>query len=622
MRIGRQLFATKPVSRIIGAAQGELQRTLSVTALTLLGVGGIIGTGIFVLTGTAAATHAGPALVLSFIVAGIGSAFAGLCYAEFAAMIPVAGSAYSYCYATLGEGVAWFIGWNLILEYLFAAATLSVGWSGYVLSLLDKFSIRLPYGLTHAPFAQASAGGFELVRTCAILNVPAILLVGAIGTVCYIGIRQSSQLNTVVVAIKVAVIVSFIFLGLGHIHPATWRPFIPPNAGRFGVYGWSGILAGSGVIFFAYIGFDAISTTAQEAKRPQRDLPIGILTSLGISTLLYVAVAAVLTAMVSYRKLNVAAPIALALDASPSLRWLGLPVDIGAIAGMTSVLLMMILAQARIFFSMAQDGLLPRIFGRVHPEFHTPSFGTVLTAVCAAVIGGLFPVALLGELVSIGTLLAFVTVCVGVLVLRYRRPDLPRPFRVPWPWFTCTGGALVCTVMMIALPASTWLRLIGWTIIGAVIYACYGYPHSKMRAAVPAGAMAPAKAYSDIPGTVIFDLDRAQQGYHLNQFCMSLMKPENRVRFLHDPRAFLDEWPMSEDQKRAVLARDYNRMIALGGNIYFLSKIFSTDGKSFQHAAALMTGMTPDAYVAMMLAGGRSPDGNPRVAEAAVAEAQ
>ena len=480
--IWRRFFAKKPISRPMdGDGTRGLQRTLSATALTLLGVGGIIGTGIFVLTGTAAAEHAGPALVLSFIVAGVGCAFAGLCYAEFAAMIPVSGSAYSYCYATLGEGIAWFIGWNLVLEYLLAVATVSVGWSGYVLSLLHQFNIGIPYALSHAPFAEASISNLELVRTGAILNVPAVAIVAAIGTICYIGIEQSSRFNAVIVTVKVAVIVMFIVLGLGHIRAANWRPFIPPNAGHFGLYGWSGILAASGVIFFAYIGFDAISTTAQETRNPQRDLPIGILTSLVISTLLYVAVAGVLTAMVSYKRLNVAAPIALALHTHPSLRWLGLPVEIGAIAGMTSVLLVMTLAQARVFFSMAEDGLLPQVLGRVHPNFRTPSFGTALTAACAAIIGGLFPVGLLGELVSIGTLMAFATVCVGVLVLRHTCPDLPRPFKTPWPWFTCIGGALVCTVMMVALPASTWLRLIGWTVIGGGVYAFYGYRHSKIR---------------------------------------------------------------------------------------------------------------------------------------------
>ena len=481
-----QLFATKSIAEIKEAdASGhhQLHRTLSATALTLLGIGGIIGTGIFVLTGTAAANHAGPALALSFIVAGLGSAFAGLCYAEFSAMIPVSGSAYSYSYATLGEGVAWFIGWNLILEYLFAVATVSVGWSGYVLSLLDQFGIHLPYALSHAPFAQGGMGGdnFSVVRTGAILNIPAVLIVAALATICYVGIRQSSRFNSIIVAIKVTVVLLFVFLGVGYIQHANWHPFIPPNAGQFGVYGWSGVLAASGVIFFAYIGFDAISTTAQETKNPQRDMPRGILASLVICTILYVAVSVVLTGMVSYKKLNVAAPLAIALDAYPALRWLGLPIKIGAIAGMTSVMLVMTIAQARIFLAMAQDGLMPKVFGRVHPKFRTPSTGTVVTGTCAAIIGGLFPVGILGELVSIGTLSAFVTVCIGVLVLRYTRPELPRPFRAPWPWFTCLAGAIICFGMMAFLPASTWIRLAVWTFIGALVYVFYGYHHSKVR---------------------------------------------------------------------------------------------------------------------------------------------
>ncbi len=480
-----QLFATKTVAEIesaeaADAAGHKLNRTLSATALTMLGIGGIIGTGIFVLTGVAAAQHAGPALVLSFIVAGIGCALAGLCYAEFAAMVPVSGSAYSYTYATLGEGIAWFIGWNLILEYLFAVATVSVGWSGYVNRLLIEFGLHIPYALSHAPFMQAAPDSFSVMHSGAILNVPAVLIVAALATICYIGIKQSSEFNTVIVSLKVAVVVLFIVLGMGFIQHANWHPFIPKNIAP-GEYGWSGVFAASGVIFFAYIGFDAISTTAQEAKNPQRDMPIGILSSLVICTLLYVITSAVLTGMVSYTKLNVAAPIALALQTYPQLHWFSVPVDLGAILGMTSVMLVMTIAQARIFYAMAQDGLLPKAFAKIHPKFRTPSTGTVVTGVCAAVVGGLFPVGLLGELVSIGTLLAFVTVCIGVLVLRYTRPDLERPFKVPAPWFTCIAGALVCGFMIWNLPHSTWVRLVVWTAVGVVVYVLYGYRHSKLH---------------------------------------------------------------------------------------------------------------------------------------------
>jgi basic amino acid/polyamine antiporter, APA family len=477
-----QLLATKSIDELQAqeASGNELRRALTATQLTLLGIGGVIGTGIFVLTGVAAAQNAGPALALSFIFAGIGCMFAGLCYAEFAAMIPVSGSAYSYSYATLGEGIAWFIGWNLILEYLFAVATVSVGWSGYAVSLLDQLHIHIPDALSHAPFDQDRVSE-QMVRTGAIINVPAMLIVSAIATICYIGIKQSATFNSWIVTIKVTVIILFILFGMSFINTANWHPFVPPNEGHFGEFGWSGVLKAAGVIFFAYIGFDAISTAAQEARNPQRDMPIGILASLVVCTILYVIVATVLTGMVSYKELNVAAPVALALDKYPGLHWLGIPIKLGAVAGMTSVMLVMTIAQARIFFAMARDGLLPKFFGRVHPKFRTPSTGTVVTGVTAAIIGGLFPVGVLGHLVSIGTLAAFVTVCIGVLVLRKTRPDLPRPFRTPLPWFTCLAGAAVCGLMMVSLGAATWWRLAIWTVIGLAVYVFYGRNHSRLH---------------------------------------------------------------------------------------------------------------------------------------------
>ena len=479
-----QLLATKSIDELQAqeASGNELRRALTATQLTLLGIGGVIGTGIFVLTGVAAAQNAGPALALSFIFAGFGCMFAGLCYAEFAAMIPVSGSAYSYSYATLGEGIAWFIGWNLILEYLFAVATVSVGWSGYAVSLLDQLHIHIPDALSHAPFDQDRLTE-HMVRTGAIINVPAMLIVAAIATICYIGIKQSATFNSWIVTIKVTVIILFIMFGISFINTANWHPFVPPNAGHFGEFGWSGVLKAAGVIFFAYIGFDAISTAAQEAKNPQRDMPIGILASLVICTILYVIVATVLTGMVSYKELNVAAPVALALDKYPGLHWLGIPIKLGAVAGMTSVMLVMTIAQARIFFAMARDGLLPKFFGKVHPKFRTPSTGTVVTGVTAAIIGGLFPVGVLGHLVSIGTLAAFVTVCIGVLVLRKTRPDLPRPFRTPLPWFTCLAGAGVCGLMMVSLGAATWWRLAIWTVLGVAVYVFYGRNHSRLHRA-------------------------------------------------------------------------------------------------------------------------------------------
>jgi len=490
-----QLLATKSIAELHEqeSSGNQLRRALGATQLTLLGIGGIIGTGIFVLTGTAAANHAGPALPLSFIIAGLGCTFAGLCYAEFAAMIPVSGSAYSYSYATLGEGVAWFIGWNLVLEYLFAVATVSVGWSGYAVSLLEQLHIHIPAALCNAPFGTPlGRETFDIVRTGAIINVPAMLIVAVIATICYIGIKQSAAFNSVIVAIKVTVIVLFIVFGVSYINTANWHPFIPPNTGQTGVFGWSGVMAASGVIFFAYIGFDAISTAAQEAKNPQRDMPIGILASLLICTVLYVIVSSVLTGMVRYTELDVAAPVALALDKYPALDWLGIPVKFGAVCGMTSVMLVMTIAQARIFFAMARDGLLPPFFGRVHPRFRTPSTGTVITGVSAAIIGGLLPVKILGELVAIGTLAAFITVCIGVLVLRRTRPDLPRPFLTPYPWFTCVAGALVCGGMMVFLGPATWARLLLWTVIGVFIYAFYGYQHSCLRRAT-SGATASAR---------------------------------------------------------------------------------------------------------------------------------
>ena len=477
----KRLFATKPVGELHEAdTSNELRRTLDARALVLLGVGAIIGTGIFVLTGTAAANHAGPALVVSFLIAGLGCGLAGLCYAEFSSMIPVSGSAYSYSYATLGELVAWFIGWNLILEYLFAVGTVAVGWSGYVVSLVEQFGFHLPDALTNAPFTKGQ-GHFEIVRTGALINLPAVLIIAAITSMCYVGIHQSARFNAVVVAIKVTVILLFVAFGVWVVDGANWTPFIPENTGQFGHFGWSGVVQAAGIIFFAYIGFDAVSTAAQEAKNPQRDMPIGILASLAVCTVLYVAVSAVLTGMVPYTELNTPAPVALALDRHPELAWLAGWIKLGAVAGMTSVMLVMLLGQPRIFYAMSLDGLLPPLFRKVHPTHKTPYVGTLVTGTLAALIGGLFPVTILGELVSIGTLLAFTTVCIGVLVLRYTRPDIPRPFKVPAPWFVCISGAAVCTLMMISLPKDTWARLLVWTALGFLIYFFYGFRHSALR---------------------------------------------------------------------------------------------------------------------------------------------
>jgi APA family basic amino acid/polyamine antiporter len=479
----KNLLAVKSVKELEAeSAKGELRRTLGPMALTAIGIGGIIGTGIFVLTGLAAAQHAGPAIVLSFIIAGIGCVFAGLCYAEFAAMIPVSGSAYAYSYATLGEGVAWFIGWNLILEYLFAASTVSVGWSRYLIKLLEEFNINfIPPALSSAPIDYTVEQGF--FATGAMLNLPAVVIVAIVTVILMLGIRQSSTTNAIIVAIKVAIVVLVIGFGAFYITADYWSPFIPENTGNWGQFGWSGIIRASGIIFFAYIGFDAVSTASQEAKNPQRDVPFGILASLIICTILYVLMSGVLTGMLEYPKLNDAAPVAAALQAHPELRWLTRPVLVGALAGLTSVILVMMLAQSRIFYSMSRDGLLPPAFRACHPQWQTPVFSTVLTGVGAGLMGGLLPLNVLGELVSAGTLMAFVTVCIGIMVLRVTKPDLARPFRVKGVWFVGIGGTLFCGLMLgsLFMTGGTWYRIVGWTIIGFIVYFGYGYKHSTLR---------------------------------------------------------------------------------------------------------------------------------------------
>jgi APA family basic amino acid/polyamine antiporter len=472
------ILRTKPIG---GEQPSGLKRALGPGALIALGIGAIIGTGIFVLTGVAAAEHAGPALVLAFIFAGIACALAALCYAEFAAMIPVSGSAYSYAYATLGEGVAWFVGWLLVLEYLFAASTVSVGWSGYIVSLLNQIGWHIPTIISTAPFAPGAKPG-EIVTTGAIVNLPAVLIIGLVTALCYTGIKQSTNFNTIVVMIKVVVIVLFIGFGATLVDTSNWHPFIPPNEGP-GRFGWDGIFRAASIIFFAYIGFDAVSTAAQEAKNPQRDMPVGILGSLIICTILYIAVSAVLTGMVHFNELNVPAPVAYALDKYPQVSWLGILIKLGAIAGMTSVILVMLLGQPRIFYSMSKDGLLPPAFASVHPKFQTPGFATLVTGVVAAIMGGLLPVTILGELVSFGTLTAFMVVCIGVLVLRYSRPDLKRPFRVPAAPVVCTGGALACGFLVIQLSGNAWMLAIIWTSLGFLIYGLYGYRNSKLNKA-------------------------------------------------------------------------------------------------------------------------------------------
>jgi len=489
------LFARRRVADLQAEALTDqrLKRVLGPVNLTSLGIGAIIGAGIFVLTGHAAAQYAGPGIVYSFILSGLACAFAGLCYAEFASMIPLSGSAYTYGYATLGEFVAWIIGWNLILEYLFAASTVAVGWSGYVVSFLKDLGITIPAAFTSAPYnhvAQANLHWWNIwqlfahgwTSTGAVLNIPAMLIVAAITILLVIGIKESANFNNAIVALKLAVILTFIGVGVFYINKANWHPFVPP-VDADGNFGWRGIIHGAAVIFFAYIGFDAVSTAAQEAKNPQRDMPIGLLGSLGICTILYIAVSLVLTGIVNYTQLNVEAPIAVAVNSlSPSLAWLGYFIKIGAIAGLSSVILVLLLGQARIFYTMSKDGLLPSLFSVVHAKYRTPWIAQFLIGVIAMLIAGLFPIGLLGELVSIGTLLAFAIVCVGVFVLRFTDPKIQRPFRAPLFWLTAPLGFGSCVfLMVVGLPADTWARLIVWLAIGIAIYFLYSCRHSEVQ---------------------------------------------------------------------------------------------------------------------------------------------
>jgi basic amino acid/polyamine antiporter, APA family len=506
------LFVKKPLSVIMNESSevGEhtLKRALGPTNLVTLGIGAIIGTGIFVLTGSAAANYAGPAIVLSFVLAAIGCIFAGLCYAEFASMIPVAGSAYTYGYATLGEFFAWIIGWDLILEYAFGAATVASGWSGYVVSFLQDFGIHIPPALAATPGTdwvmyngkwalltrigptlqsagidpatlQHATGSFNLVAFIGIVLVTAILVYG---------IKESANFNSLIVIVKVAVLLVFITLGglylLRHMPEAkgNWTPFIPPNTGSFGEYGWSGIARAAGVIFFAYIGFDAVSTAAQEARDPQKDMPIGILGSLAICTVLYILVALVLTGLLKYTTLGVPDPIAIGIDKT-GVTWGSFLVKLGAIAGLSSTMVVMLLGQSRVFYSMSKDGLLPPWASKVHPKFRTPYVSSIFVGIFVAIFASVIPIAILGELVSIGTLLAFVIVCAGVWVLRRANPGLARPFRTPWVPFVPIMGILISLLMMVALPKDTWIRLFLWLIIGFVVYFGYGVRHSRVQKA-------------------------------------------------------------------------------------------------------------------------------------------
>jgi basic amino acid/polyamine antiporter, APA family len=475
------LFRRKSVTALQAEAASDksLKRALGPLNLTALGIGAIIGTGIFVLTGTVAAQNAGPAVVLSFALAGVASIFAALCYSEFASLVPMAGSAYTYGYATLGEFVAWIIGWDLVLEYALSATTVAIGWSGYVVSLFKDIGIHIP-----AQFQAARGTVVTLAdgsTATALFNVPAVLIIALVTTLLVVGIRESASVNNVIVVIKLAVVVVFIILATPHVNPDNWHPFIPPNTGDREHFGFSGVVAGAAIVFFAYIGFDAVSTAAQEAKNPQRDMPIGIIGSLIICTVLYIAVAAIATGVVPYSQLDVPDPIAKVADVA-GLGIFASLIKMGAIAGLTSVILVQLLGQSRVFYSMSRDGLLPPFVQKIHPRFRTPYITSIVTGLAVAIPAAILPVRDAAKLVSIGTLLAFVIVCIGVLVLRVREPNLHRPFKTPFIWFVAPMGALSAAYLMFYLDAETWLRLLAWLAIGLAIYFLYGRRHSRLAA--------------------------------------------------------------------------------------------------------------------------------------------
>ena len=504
-----KLLATKPLSRLLHEAQDEgesgLKRTLGPLNLITLGIGAIIGAGIFVLTGQAAAKHAGPAVMLSFVVAGITCAFAGLCYAEFASLIPIAGSAYTYGYATLGEFVAWIIGWDLVLEYAFGAATVASGWSGYFVGLLQDFHIHIPPQLTTTPgnvlymyhdrwqALAALPAGIDvsaLPHVTGVFNLVAFLAITVITTILIIGIQESANLNTAIVIVKLGVVGVFLVLGIGYIlkHPAeahaNWTPFIPPSEGP-GAFGIGGITAGAASIFFAYIGFDAVSTAAQEAKNPKRDMPIGILGSLVICTLLYIAVSGVLTGLVSYKALNVGDPVAVGIDVT-GVRWGSILVKIGAVFGLATVMLVMLLGQSRVFYSMSRDGLLWKWAGVIHPRFRTPWISNLVVGAIVAFMPALLPISRLSELVNMGTLLAFAIVCAGVWIQRRRNPTLHRPFKTPLVPLVPFLGIVSALYLVWTLPTLTKVVVLGWLAFGLVIYFTYSVKHSKVQQALKA----------------------------------------------------------------------------------------------------------------------------------------
>ncbi|GJD91350.1 putative amino acid permease YhdG [Methylobacterium hispanicum] len=475
------LTRTKSLERLNADAEtGEhtLQRTLGPWSLIGLGIGAVIGAGLFSLTGIAAAEHAGPAVVISFAIAAIGCCFAGMCYSELAGMIPVAGSAYTYAYATMGEFVAWIIGWDLVLEYAVGAATVSVSWSQYVVRFLHQFGIDLPAKLVHSPFETYTLA--DGTTGTGLVNLPAIVIIVAASWLLMIGIRESARVNAVVVAVKLAVVAVVIGLGAFYVKAQNYVPFIPENTGTFGEYGWSGIMRAAGVVFFAYIGFDAVSTAAQEAKNPQRNMMIGILGSLAICTVIYILFAGVLTGLVHYDAMRGdGAPVNTAIGQTP-FPWLKSLVTLGVIAGFSTVILVLLLGQSRVFYTMSQDRLLPGLFSRVHPRWKTPYRSNLFFMVFTGALGGFLPITQLGHMTSIGTLLAFVLVCIGVMILRRTQPDAPRAYRAPLVPLVPILGILTCLAMMVSLDGETWLRLVIWLAIGMAIYFGWSRRHSRI----------------------------------------------------------------------------------------------------------------------------------------------
>ncbi|MFK7051036.1 putative amino acid permease YhdG [Flavobacterium columnare] len=457
-----------------------LKRTLSSGALVALGIGAIIGAGLFSLTGIAAAENAGPAVTLSFVLAAIGCAFAGLCYAEFASMIPVAGSAYTYSYATMGEFMAWIIGWDLVLEYALGAATVGVSWSRYFLELLNKFGIHLPHSLICSPWETLKLSDGTTIEG-GIINLPAVLIVSLLSLLLIRGTKESANLNNFLVILKVTVVILFIILGWNYINPSNYSPYIPENTGVKGHFGWSGIAAGAATVFFAFIGFDAVSTAAQEAKNPQKGMPIGILGSLIVCTILYVLFAHVMTGLVPYYEFaGDAKPAATAFAKTPY-TFLQTGLIVAVLAGYTSVMLVMLMGQSRVFYTMSNDGLLPKFFGTIHPKYRTPWKTNIFFLVFVSIFAGFVPVSDLGHMVSIGTLLAFVLVCIGVLVMRQKMPEIPRAFKTPLVPFVPIAGILVCLYLMYSLPLESWMRLIIWMALGIIIYFIYGKKNSKLN---------------------------------------------------------------------------------------------------------------------------------------------